>query len=112
MVKIHLVASAALVLCAGVCSALDLFTDYRYKGTLCRMETPSGTCVTIPDDCSGNVHSVLIHDGWFCHFHPGDCDTKGLGHSITRNSPAFEDVNWRTVTCWDNYSTSGMKERS
>ncbi|KAI8346651.1 hypothetical protein B0O80DRAFT_430735 [Mortierella sp. GBAus27b] len=98
MVKIHLVASAALVLCASVCSALDLFDDYRYKGTLCRMKTPVGTCVTIPDDCKGNVLSVLVHEGWLCQFFAEACG--GLSHVITKDTPAFENVNWQTVTCW------------
>ncbi|KAI8346654.1 hypothetical protein B0O80DRAFT_430738 [Mortierella sp. GBAus27b] len=110
MVKIHLVASAALVFCASVCSALDLYTDYEYEGTLCRMETPSGTCVKIPDACIESVLSVRIHEGWLCEFVAGQCG--GFGRTITQDTPALEDVQWDFVTCRDYYSTSGMKERS
>ncbi|KAI8346652.1 hypothetical protein B0O80DRAFT_430736 [Mortierella sp. GBAus27b] len=104
MVKIQLVASAALMLCASVCSALDLYTDYRYQGNLCRIETLSGTCVGIPEECSGRVLSVQIHQGWVCQFYPGVCG--GVSHDIRRDTPAIEDPNLKFVTCWNNWYNS------
>ncbi|KAG0225809.1 hypothetical protein BGX31_007501, partial [Mortierella sp. GBA43] len=58
MIKVHLAASAALVLCASVCSALDMWTDYGYQGDLCRIATKPADCIEIPQPCSANVRSV------------------------------------------------------
>ncbi|KAG0214841.1 hypothetical protein BGX31_000984, partial [Mortierella sp. GBA43] len=99
MVKIHLVASAALVLCAGVCSALDLYSDINYQGTLCRFATPAGNCFSIPEPCYRSVKSATIHQGWLCQLHSED-GCEGIWKDIKQDTTALPDSDWKSVACW------------
>ncbi|KAI8346656.1 hypothetical protein B0O80DRAFT_430740 [Mortierella sp. GBAus27b] len=106
MVKIHLVASAALVLCAGVCSALDLYSDINYQGTLCRFATPAGNCFSIPEPCYRSVKSATIHQGWLCQLHSED-GCEGIWKDIKQDTTALPDSDWKSVACWTAHARGG-----
>ncbi|KAI8346650.1 hypothetical protein B0O80DRAFT_430734 [Mortierella sp. GBAus27b] len=98
MVKIHLAASSALILCASVCSALDLYNNYNYAGSLCRITTPPETCIVLPAACYDNVRSISLHPGWICRLHHVE-QCNGNYRDIRQDMPALEDISWRAVYC-------------
>ncbi|KAI8346649.1 hypothetical protein B0O80DRAFT_430733 [Mortierella sp. GBAus27b] len=98
MVKIHLVASA-IVICASVCSALDLWVDYNYQGTMCHMDTPHSQCLWIPQPCNQRAYSIGNLDGWRCRFYlENNC--VGAWRDATHNEPRLGPTPWKSVSCW------------